>query len=416
MRAEIVSIGTELLLGTITDTNAAFLAQRLAGLGIDCFYVSQVGDNQARLVEVLGRAWDRSDLTITTGGLGPTQDDLTREAIASLLAETPETDPATEALLRAFFQRRGYVMPERNLKQAMLIPSASLLNNPVGTAPGWWVERKGDATGSARIIVSMPGVPFEMKRMWLEEVEPRLRPLSQSVIVSRTLKVAGIGESSVEEMVADLMAGANPTLAPYAKRDGVHLRITAKAANEEAARALISVLEEQVRARLGDAIFGADEETPQGVVSELLREGGARFALLEVGEGAIGSVSGHLGGEQACLAAISAADLQAVARIMNIESGAEASLEEAASALQAQTGAEMVLALSVTSRPISDSDAGPVYADAEIVLRSANGGDEGNMVSAKHSWRTAQSEVSRLFGLAALNMLRRYLLAEKAKV
>ncbi|HYP40518.1 MAG TPA: CinA family nicotinamide mononucleotide deamidase-related protein [Chloroflexia bacterium] len=413
MRAEIVSIGTELLLGTITDTNAAFLAQRLAGLGIDCFYVSQVGDNQDRLVEVLGRAWDRSDLTITTGGLGPTQDDLTREAIASLLAETPQTDPATEDLLRAFFQRRGYVMPERNLKQAMLIPSASLLNNPVGTAPGWWVERKGGAIGSTRIIVSMPGVPFEMKRMWLEEVEPRLRPLSQSVIVSRTLKVAGIGESSVEEMVADLMAGANPTLAPYAKRDGVHLRITAKAASEDDARGMISVLEDQVRARLGDAIFGADEETPQGVVVGMLRERGTRFALLEVGAGAIGSVSGHLDGETSCLAAISAPDLQLVARIINIE---ETSLEDTASALQAQTGADMVLAVSVTSRPISDSDAGSVYADAEIVLRSANGSDEGEVVRARHSWRTAQSEVSRVFGLAALNILRRYLLAQKAKV
>lgn len=411
-----MSIGTELLLGTITDTNAAFLAQRLAGLGIDCFYVSQVGDNQDRLVEVLGRAWDRSDLTITTGGLGPTQDDLTREAIAALLAETPHTDLATEALLRAFFQRRGYVMPERNLKQAMLIPSASLLNNPVGTAPGWWVERKHSATGSARIIVSMPGVPFEMKRMWLEEVEPRLRPLTSSIIVSRTLKVAGIGESSVEEMVADLMTGANPTLAPYAKRDGVHLRITAKAADEDSARGMISVLEEQVRARLGDSIFGADEETPQSVVAGLLRERGIRFALLEVGEGAIGSVSSHLGGNPSCLATISAPNLHTLARIMNVERGAETSLQETATAFQAQTGADMVLALSVTSMPISDSDAGSVYADAEIVLRSANGGDEGEIASAKHSWRTAQSEVSRLFGLAALNMLRRYLLAEKAKV
>lgn len=408
-----MSIGTELLLGTITDTNAAFLAQRLAGLGIDCFYVSQVGDNQDRIVEVLGRAWDRSDLTITTGGIGPTQDDLTREAIASLLAETPHTDLATEALLRAFFQRRGYVMPERNLKQAMLIPSASLLNNPVGTAPGWWVERKNEDTGSTRIIVSMPGVPFEMKRMWLEEVEPRLRPLTSSVIVSRTLKVAGLGESSVEEMVADLMAGANPTLAPYAKRDGIHLRITAKAASEDAARGMIEVLEEQVRARLGDAIFGADEETPHGVVAALLRERGIRFAILEVGEGAVGAVSSLLGGERACLAAITAPDLQALARIMNI---GETSLEETARALEAQTGADMVLAVSATSRPISDTGAGPVNADAEIVLRSANGSDQGEVVSAKHSWRTAQSEVSRVFGLAALNMLRRYLLAQKAKV
>src|SRR4051812_14923535 len=137
MRAEIVSIGTELLLGTITDTNASYLAQQLAALGIDCYYVSQVGDNLDRLVETLRRAWDRSDLIVTTGGVGPTQDDLTREAIAALLGETMTVDPTLESELRAFFVRRGVDMTQTNLKQASLIPSAQTLPNPIGTAPGW---------------------------------------------------------------------------------------------------------------------------------------------------------------------------------------------------------------------------------------------------------------------------------------
>ncbi len=160
MRAEILSIGTELLLGNITDTNATFLAQQLGGLGIDLYFVSTVGDNQQRIVETLRRAWERADLIITTGGLGPTEDDLTRESIAELLGETMQVVPELETELRAFFTGRGVAMPERNIKQATLIPSAKTLRNPVGTAPGWWTERDG------HIIVSMPGVPHEMMRMW----------------------------------------------------------------------------------------------------------------------------------------------------------------------------------------------------------------------------------------------------------
>ncbi len=155
MRAEIVSVGTELLLGQITDTNAQYLAQQLASMGIDLYYVSQVGDNQGRVVEVLRRALGRSDLIVVTGGLGPTEDDLTRESIAEAVGEELRVDPVLADWLREHFRRRGRPMPERNLKQATLIPSARALDNPIGTAPGWWVEKGG------RIIVAMPGVPRE---------------------------------------------------------------------------------------------------------------------------------------------------------------------------------------------------------------------------------------------------------------
>src|SRR5579859_4602515 len=199
MRSELLSVGTELLLGTIVDTNAAYLGQELATLGIDNYFVSAVGDNLERLTATLHTAWDRSDLIVITGGLGPTEDDLTREAIADLLGERMVVQPDLERDLRAFFARRNVSMPERNIKQATLIPSSRAISNPVGTAPGWWVEQDRDLGGS-RIIVAMPGVPSEMKRMWAVEVKPKLQlQAGGMVIVSRTLKVIGIGESSVEE-------------------------------------------------------------------------------------------------------------------------------------------------------------------------------------------------------------------------
>ena len=168
MSAEIISIGTEILLGEITDTNAAFIARSLPQFGIDLLYVSQVGDNPARMHEVMQRAWDRSDLIFTTGGLGPTQDDITRETITGVLGEEMTVDEEQERILRAMMERGGRRMPEQNIKQAMLIASAVAIPNPRGTAPGWWVERDG------KRIVMMPGPPAEMTRMWEKEVTSRL--------------------------------------------------------------------------------------------------------------------------------------------------------------------------------------------------------------------------------------------------
>src|SRR5947209_18481073 len=168
LRAELLSVGTELLLGEIVDTNAAYLAGRLAVLGIDCLHMQTVGDNLGRGTEAFERALGRSDLVVVTGGLGPTEDDLTREAIAAALAETPAVDPDLEKELRSWFAGRGLPMPERNRKQAWLIPSARALSNPNGTAPGWDVWKDG------KRIVAMPGVPREMTPMWEDQVEPTL--------------------------------------------------------------------------------------------------------------------------------------------------------------------------------------------------------------------------------------------------
>jgi nicotinamide-nucleotide amidase len=276
MKAEIISVGTEILLGEILDTNSQYLAARLPSLGIDLHYISKVGDNLSRLAQTIGRAQERSDLVLITGGLGPTEDDVTRQAIALSLGEEMYLDKETEQRLRAFFADRGFTFPERNIKQAMLIPSAQAIANPRGTAPGWWAEKDG------RIIAAMPGPPAELQRMWEVEVAPRLaRLVSGELIVSRTLKTIGIGEAHLDEMVSPFLKSENPTVGVYAKADGVHLRLTAKAPNQEAARDLIRPMEEELRQLLSDAVWGADDDTLEGVVGAILKQGGLTLATME---------------------------------------------------------------------------------------------------------------------------------------
>ncbi|MBI5285860.1 MAG: competence/damage-inducible protein A [Chloroflexi bacterium] len=276
MKAEILSIGTEILLGEIVDTNAAYIASQLPPLGIDLYFKAVVGDNMERLTETIGRARERSDIVICTGGLGPTEDDLTREAICSVLGEQPHVDAELEAELRSFFERRGYAMPERNVKQCWLIPSSRAIPNPRGTAPGWWVERDG------KLIVAMPGPPTEMTRMWEKEVAPELlRRNPGSVLITRTLKTAGIGEGTVDEMVSSQLKSANPSIGIYARADGVHLRMAAKAPHAEAAWRLITPMEAELRQIIGPAIWGADDDTFESVVGDMMKERHVTLATME---------------------------------------------------------------------------------------------------------------------------------------
>jgi nicotinamide-nucleotide amidase len=264
VKAEIIAIGTEILLGEIVDTNSAFIAQQLPELGIDLNYNSVVGDNMGRIVETFERAWSRSDLIITTGGLGPTEDDMTREGIAALLGETPAIDAGLEQRLRAFFANRG-PMPESNLKQAWLIPSCRAIDNPRGTAPGWWTEKDG------RVIVSMPGVPNEMERMWNKEVKPELERRSDGqVLVTRTIKTVGIGEGSVDQMAKPLYGTPGIGIGTYARQDGVHLRIGAKGATREEAWRLIEPVEREMERIFGPAIWGRDDDTLEGAIGDML--------------------------------------------------------------------------------------------------------------------------------------------------
>jgi nicotinamide-nucleotide amidase len=411
MKAEILSIGTELLLGSIVDTNAAYLAQRLAAIGIDCYYISQVGDNLERLTATLARAWERSDLVITTGGLGPTQDDLTREAIAALLNEEMQPVPALEAELRANFARRGAEMPAANIKQATLIPSAKAITNPVGTAPGWWVKR--ETPNGTRQIVSMPGVPFEMKRMWEREVEPRFQAESGFVIMSRTLKVLGYGESAVEARVSDLMGGSNPTLAPYAKQDGIHLRITAKVRSKAEGEPLVLGLEAQVRERLGEAIYGIDEQSPWEVTADLLGSSGLTIALLEVGPSSAGVLAPLVSalGEENRAANRGYLTVASLDEQNGPLGSTQGSFEEALARWKAQTAADLALGVRTEVRRTEELESTVVQLNSSIRLFAPGAEkEEAEARRADNAWRTASSEVKRLVGLAACNMLRLQLL------
>jgi nicotinamide-nucleotide amidase len=276
MKAEIISIGTELLLGDIIDTNSAYLASQLPLLGLDLNFISMVGDNKGRLIESLKQAWQRSDIIITTGGLGPTQDDITREAIAEFLGEKLTIDHALVQQFEQLFRYFKREMPPSNIKQASIIPSAEIVPNPRGTAPGWWLENDN------RIIITMPGPPREMELMWTKEIVPRLQhKSSDAVIVSKTLKTFGLTEAEVDERASPFLPSTNPTVGTYAKIDGVYLRITAKAQTVDKARKLINRKEDEIRGTLNDYIWGIDSETLESIVGDLLSSKKLTLATME---------------------------------------------------------------------------------------------------------------------------------------
>jgi competence/damage-inducible protein CinA-like protein len=406
MRAEIISCGTELLLGHITDTNATYLAQSLASLGIDLYFVSQVGDNQGRIVETLRRAWERSDLVIMTGGLGPTEDDLARESISAMLGETMQVDPVLEAELRGFFTARNTVMPERNVKQATLIPSARALPNPRGTAPGWWVERDG------HIIVAMPGVPREMYRMWEEEVIPRLSPYTGGLIFTRLLRVWGLGESAVEERLDSVIHSDNPTVATYAKSDAIDVRITAKAETREKAQQQVAEMETRVRQILGHHIFGIDKDTLQSIIGKYLTERGQTLAVMESLTGGLlssritdvpGSSNYFVGGLVTYNGELTAQ--MGVPREILEQYGAisEETARAMAHAVRERLGVDYGLGITGIAGPDRQEDkpVGTVHIAVE--------GPGGVVTGMGPGWRASRDDNKRLAVLAALNLLRLHL-------
>jgi len=279
MKAEIIPVGTEILLGNIIDTNSSFLANQLPLLGIDLYFISTVGDNQKRLVDTLKQAWQRADLIIITGGLGPTQDDITREAIGKLVGEELKIDEKIwQEILQWLSEFSNYPgkIAQSTIKQAATIPSAQIIRNLIGTAPGWWVEKDD------HIIIALPGPPDEMKLMWQEGILPKLKQrVSGEVILSKIIKTFQLGEPKVDELVAPLSKLSNPTLATYANPDGVYLRITAKAKGETEAQLLISQCEEQIRNILSSHIWGIDDDTPASIIGELLRAKNLSLATME---------------------------------------------------------------------------------------------------------------------------------------
>lgn len=278
MIAEIIFTGTELLLGQILNTNARLLQQELSALGIDLYYQVTVGDNLYRCAAAIKQAAGRADLIIIGGGLGPTEDDISREALARALQVELEQDPEALVVVRRFFDRRGIPISQNNLKQALVPRGGQAVDNPIGTAPGIILERDN------RTYILVPGPPSEFNMMVREKVIPFLRDKlagQVGVIQSRVLKFCGIGESTLDEKLGDLLKSGNPTLAPTAKYTEVHLRITAKAKEQEKADQMIGAMEARVRERLGTYIFGVDGETLPGAVSTIIREKGNTIATVE---------------------------------------------------------------------------------------------------------------------------------------
>ncbi|HEY5475724.1 MAG TPA: competence/damage-inducible protein A [Tepidiformaceae bacterium] len=408
MKAEIIAIGTEILLGEIVDTNSAFIARQLPELGIDLYYTSVVGDNLVRLTQTLERAWNRSDLVITTGGLGPTDDDMTREATAALLGEIPYVDAELEQRVRAFFSTRG-PMPESNLKQAWLIPSCRAISNPRGTAPGWWTERDG------HMIVSMPGVPGEMERMWNNEVRPELERRSDGqVLVTRTIKTVGIGEGSVDEMARPLYGTPGIGIGTYARQDGIHLRIGAKGPSREAAWQLIRPVEEELNRIFGTAIWGHDDDTLEGAIGDMLI---ARRETLGSMESCTGGLFASTMTETPGASEYFIGGLVTYATALKLEMGVNPDVIEQFGVVSPETAAEMAraarerlgtsYAVGITGvlgpEPQDGKNPGTVF----IAVADPSGGTS----SMSMSMNQARAAVKRRAVTTALLLLRRTLLA-----
>jgi nicotinamide-nucleotide amidase len=334
--AVLITVGSELTTGETRDTNGGDLARELTALGVDVHRIEALRDDLPTATDAIRRALAEADLVVTSGGLGPTPDDLTREAIAAACGETPAVDPGLETWLHGLYERRGMAMPEVNRKQAWLIPSASALANPAGTAPGWWVERP-----DGRLIVALPGPPREMTRVWRDEALPRLRSHGLGDDrASVTLRLAGIGESALVELLGERrLRTTNPQLATYARADAVDLRISAVGQEGGTAAELVSRAVADVEPLLAPYLFARGREGWVDALGERL--GGRRLAVVEIGSG------GQLG------ALLGAAPWLVFAETLAADSalaGAQADLGAYATRVRAVGGVEVGLALRARER------------------------------------------------------------------
>jgi molybdenum cofactor synthesis domain-containing protein len=345
--AELLSIGSELTTGETRDTNAGELAQALSGRGVSVLRIQALPDDLEAVKQALAGALERADMVVTTGGLGPTPDDLTREAIAAVTGETPAVDRELEGWLRSLWDRRGLPFAEINLKQAWLIPSATAIPNHNGTAPGWWIDRP-----DGRIIVALPGPPREMRPMWADWVLPRLdaRGPGRDQEV-RTLRLTGIGESQVAERLGEsLLRASNPVVATYVRSEAVDVRIAARPdrGNGRAARSAVEVAdaaEAEVLAAVGEYVWARGETTWRAAVGEPLNELGWRAAAVEIG----------LGGELTALFGDAAWLERSESRREepDVDMGTaspSALLEEAAERARREAGTEVGIAVRATER------------------------------------------------------------------
>lgn len=398
MTCEIVAVGTELLLGQIVDTNSAYLSARLAEIGVSLYRRATVGDNLERLVSTLREAWERSEGVITIGGLGPTDDDLTREAIAQLLDEPLVMDAEQAEHIRQFFEARGREATPRQLRQAMRPLSARPIPNPNGTAPGLYMEKAG------KVLFALPGPPNEFIPMVQGHVLPALGARTGGrVIRSRVLRLCGIGESDAEAQLQDLIVSENPTLAPLAKLGEVHFRITARAESATEADQMITQMERQVRERLGYYIFGTDETTLEQAVVELLTHHRQTVAVAESCTGGLlgnritdvpGSSEVFLGGIIAYSNAVKQAELGVPAEVLaTVGAVSEETARAMAEGVRQRLGSHWGVAITGIAGPggaTADKPVGLVYValsdpNTTVVRRQQFLGDRTTV-----KWRSAQ--------------------------
>jgi len=282
---EIITIGTELLLGQIIDTNTAYLARELSRIGVQIRFRTSVGDQLEEIVSVIGRAVERCDMVITTGGLGPTLDDLTREAVARVSDVVLEFRQDLMDEIEQIFRHAGYQMPENNRRQAFVPAGSHAISNPVGTAPAFIME------ADKKPVISLPGVPRELKFLTVQDVIPWLQKrfnLADHTLIYRVLKTAGIGESKVDGIIGDLMGSEkNPEVGLLASTGQITIRIAARARDMNEAEALIGPVEEEIRSRLREKIFGQDDDSLEGVVDSLLTRQALTLAILETFSGGL---------------------------------------------------------------------------------------------------------------------------------
>ena len=369
MRCDVVAVGTELLLGQITDTNSQWIGEQLAAVGIDSLFQAKVGDNLGRITTLLRRTLADADAVIMCGGLGPTHDDLTREAIAAVMGVELRHDEAVADVIRELFASRGRRMAENNLRQALVPEGATIIPQTRGTAPGLICPVTID--GKQKVMYAVPGVPHEMKDMMQRAVLPDLlaRSGEVSVIVSRTLRTWGESESGLNErldpVIDRLETEGNPTLAFLASGwEGIKVRLTAKAATPAEATALIDRWDAEVRAIVGDIVFGTDDDTMESVVLQLLRERGMSLGLAESVTGGLvaGRITNVPGASEVFRGSVVSYASEVKFDLLGVPEGpvvSEAAAAAMAVGAQRVLGADVALALTGVAGP-SEQDGMPV--------------------------------------------------------
>lgn len=400
MQAEIVSVGSELLLGQIVDTNSSVIARHLAAIGLDLYYKTTVGDNLSRLVSVLRQALQRSEVVITTGGIGPTADDVTREAVAEATERELVLSEHLMVQIEAFFLARGFTLSPSNRRQAFIPRGAIPVENPVGTAPAFIVPV------GERCVITLPGVPREMEHLLVTRVLPYLRERYglKGEIRLRVLKVVGLGESRIGELLTDFMErGRNPTVGTLAHLGQVDVRIAAKAPDPEGARRLIEPVEAAIRERLGDLVFGADAETLEGVILERAGRLGVRIAAAELGSGGVVTERLSAGLGSAFAGGVILADAEGAARLgadLRGESGPEAKSRILAESVRGWHGVRVGAATVFEEQPGS---APPVTAAGLAVAL------DGTLESGEYRFGGDLPSMKIRAGTLALDLLRRTL-------